>query len=150
MANPFEKYLTKEDLEHIHVVNYLKANAGDSLLWFHVPSEGKKSAFERYKHSIMGNKKGIPDFLIFYPRFKYSEQKKSVIEYLGLVIELKVAEYKRLVTKGKQAGKMIKTVGKLSDTQSEVLKQFKKSGYKAVCCYGADAAIEEIKEYFKK
>ncbi|MES2287622.1 MAG: VRR-NUC domain-containing protein [Bacteroidota bacterium] len=142
--------MTKEDLEHIQVVNWMHANAGSSLLWFHVPSEGKKSAFERYKHSIMGNKKGVPDFLILYPKLKLSLNNKPTIEYLGLVIELKVAEYNRLVTKGKKAGKTVKTIGKLSDEQGKVLEQFKKAGYKAVCCFGAQAAIKEIEEYFKK
>jgi hypothetical protein len=38
----------------------------------------------------------------------------------------------------------------LSDEQKEVLEQFRKSGYKAECCFGAPQAIKEIDEYFKK
>jgi hypothetical protein len=57
MPNPFEKYLTFEDKEHIRVVNYIKDKLPD-ILAFHVPNEGKKSAFERYKHSLMGALKG--------------------------------------------------------------------------------------------
>jgi hypothetical protein len=145
MANPFEKYLTFEDREHIRVVNYIKDKLPE-IVAFHIPNEGKKSAFERYKHSLMGALKGCPDFVFMYP--KYSDSYK--LEYFGLLIELKAQEHNRVVLKGKDAGKIVKTKGKLSDEQKDILKRLSEIGYKAVCCYGSDEAINVINDYFSE
>lgn len=145
MPNPFEKYLTFEDKEHIRVVNYIKDKLPD-ILAFHVPNEGKKSAFERYKHSLMGALKGCPDFVFICPKFKSIDSKD--VAYYGLLIELKAQEHKRIVIKGKDAGKIVKSKGKLSDEQKKVLDKANNIGFKAVCCFGADEAIEVINDYF--
>jgi hypothetical protein len=144
MANPFEKFLTFEDREHIRVVNYIKDKLSD-VICFHIPNEGKKSAFERYKHSLMGNLKGCPDFVFMFPKYK---KDTSIIEYYGLFIELKTPEHNRAILKGKDAGKIVKSKGKLSESQKEVLSKLDKMGYKAVCCFGSDEAIKVINEYF--
>jgi hypothetical protein len=150
--NPFEKWLSYEDKEHIKVVNWLKENL-PNVIAFHVPNEGKKSAFERYRASIMGLLKGCPDFIILHP--KHSELKKDEkgngykeLIYNGLMIELKAPEHERVVKKGAKIGKIVKSKGKLSPEQAEVLERLKRLKYKAICCFGADESIKEIKEYF--
>jgi VRR-NUC domain len=147
MANPFEKFLSAEDREHIRVVNYIKDKLPE-VMAFHVPAEGNKSAFERYKHNLFGNLKGIPDFVFLHPKYKSNESKEIV--YLGLFIELKAPEHKRIVMKGKEAGKIVKSKGKLSDDQKEILDKLNQMGYKAVCCFGAEESIKVIDEYFKE
>jgi hypothetical protein len=150
--NPFEKWLTYEDKEHVKVVNWLKENL-PNIIAFHVPNEGKKSAFERYKASIMGILKGCPDFIILHP--KHSEPKKDEfgnvykeLQYNGLMIELKAPEHERVVKKGKNIGKITISKGKLSEEQKDLLKRLNKIKYKAECCFGAEEAIKEIKNYF--
>ena len=145
MANPFEKYLTFEDREHIRVANYIKDKLPD-IVAFHVPNEGKKSAFERYKYSLMGALKGCPDFVLLCPKFKSIDSKEIV--YNGLLIELKAQEHNRIVLKGKDAGKIKKTKGKLSDEQKIILNKLTDIGYLAVCCYGSEEAISIIDNYF--
>ena len=148
----FESYLTYEDKEHIKVVNFMKAKYPD-VICFHVPNEGKKSAFERYKHSLMGALKGCPDFVILHP--KYSEIKKEgerpykELLYHGMLIELKAPEHNRIVQKGKDAGKTVKTKGKLSPEQAILLERLNKVKYKGVCCFGYDSAKSVIEEYLK-
>jgi hypothetical protein len=146
MANPFDKFLSIEDAEHIRVVNYIKDKLPE-VIAFHIPNEGKKSAFERYKHSLMGAMKGCPDFIFLHPKY-VSNTSKEVI-YHGLGIELKAQEHKKIVMKGNDAGKLVKRKGKLSDEQAEVIKKMNERGFKAVCCFGADEAISVIDEYFK-
>lgn len=145
MPNPFEKYLTFEDREHIRVVNYIKDKLPE-IIAFHIPNESKKSAFERYKHSLMGALKGCPDFVFMYPKYK---KDTSIIEFYGLFIELKAQEHNRVVMKGENAGKLVKTKGKLSNEQKDVIDRLSQIGYKAVCCFGSDDAINIIDEYFK-
>jgi hypothetical protein len=146
MTNPYYKYLSVEDLEHIKVVNYIKDKIPE-VIAFHVPNEGKKSSFERYKHSIMGNVKGLPDFVFLHPKF--ISYNKSEAIYHGLLIELKAPLHERTVMKGKKVGKVVKSVGKLSDEQADLIKKLNVFGFKAVCCFGADEAIKVIDEYFK-
>ena len=144
--NNFSKFLTFEDNEHIRVVNYIKDKLPD-ILAFHIPSEGKKSPYERYKHSIMGNLKGLPDFVFLSPKY-VSNSSKEII-YNGLFIELKAQEHNRIVLKGAKAGKVVKAKGKLSDEQKVVIEKLNEIGYKAVCCFGSDEAIAIIDDYFK-
>lgn len=146
MSNPFAKYLTVEDREHIRVVNYIKDKIPE-VIAFHVPAESQKSAFERYKYSIMGNVKGLPDFVFLHPKFTSYYTSQAI--YHGLLIELKAPEHKRVVMKGKNAGKVVKSVGKLSDEQADLINKLNVFGFKAVCCFGADEAIKVIDEYFK-
>jgi hypothetical protein len=101
----------------------------------------------------MGILKGCPDFIMLYP--KHSEPKKDDLGnvykeliYNGLMIELKAPEHNRIVKKGKDAGKIVKSKGKLSPEQSVILDKLNKVKYRAVCCFGADEAIKEIKDYF--
>jgi hypothetical protein len=145
MANPFQKFLTVEDAEHIRVVNHIKDKL-PGVVAFHVPNEGKKSAFERYKHSLMGALRGCPDFVFLWPKPKSRESKE--ILYSGLLIELKAPEHKRVVLRGKQAGQIKKTKGKLSEEQNIILSRLNDAGYLAKCCFGAEEAIKTIDDYF--
>lgn len=152
--NPFSKYLTVEDTEHIRVVDWIKKNL-PNVIAFHVPNEGRKTTFERYKASLMGILKGCPDFIILHP--KHTEPKKDEsgnvykeLLYNGLMIELKAPEHNRIVKKGKFEGKIVKSKGKLSPEQEEILKKLNGLKYRAVCCFGADEAIKELSAYFKK
>ena len=144
--NPFAKFLSVEDIHHIKVVNYIKDKLPE-VIAFHVPAEGKKSAFERYKHSLFGNLKGLPDFVFLHPKF-LSYYSKEVV-YHGLLLELKAPLHNRIVKKGKDAGKVVKSIGKLSDEQADLIKRLNVFGFKAVCCFGADEAIAVIDAYFK-
>ena len=129
MPNPFDKFITFEDREHIRVVNYIKDKLPD-VVAFHIPNESKKSAFERYKHSLMGALKGCPDFAFMFPKYKSIDSKE--ILYNGLFIELKAPEHNRVVLKGDNAGKIVKTKGKLSPEQKVVLDRLNSIGYQAV------------------
>ena len=149
----FYKWLTVEDLEHIKVVNWVKENL-PNIICFHVPNEGKKSPFERFKASLMGLLKGCPDFIILSP--KHSEPKKDSagnlykeLIYNGLMIELKAPEHNRVVKKGLNEGKVVKSKGKPTKEQLEVLDRLQKLKYRAVVSYGSEEAINEIKEYFQ-
>ena len=151
--NPFERYLTFEDREHIAVVNHLKSKHPD-IVSIHVPNEGRKSAFERYKHSVMGALKGAPDFVILEPKTVKKTDSSGVVylelQYYGLLIELKAQEHNRVVLKGKFAGKVVKTKGKVSPEQLDVLNRLTAKKYRAVACFGAEEAIKEIDNYLKK
>jgi hypothetical protein len=150
--NPFEKWLTKEDLIHIEVVNFLKDKL-PNVIYTHVPSAGRKTPFERWKYSLLGVRKGIADIIIFHPKYteNKTDEKGNVyreLQYVGLLIELKVPEHQRIVQKGAKAGKTVKSKGKLSPEQVELLERLNKLKYRAIACFGADSAIQEIKEYF--
>ncbi len=149
--NNFFKFLGVEDLEHIKVVNFLKANYPD-VVWFHPPNEGERSSFQKYKMSLMGALRGISDFVIAHPKVKDFNENGRVVRqiiYCGLFIELKAHEHNRIVQKGKQAGKTVKAIGKASKEQLEVIDRLNKVGYKACVCYGAQEVINIINDYFR-
>lgn len=77
--NPYQKYLGKEDVLQNSVMNYIKLQYPKALV-IHVPNEGKRTPFERYKFKFLGGVSGVPDILIFNKNLKYC----------GLAIELKV------------------------------------------------------------
>lgn len=148
--NPYFKYLGHEDKLHAELVEFINKEYPD-VIYTHIPAEGKKSNFERYKHSIMGTKKGICDFIFLKPKYKYKiigDNKQKILEYCGLAIELKVPLHNRVVLKGKQAGKIVKSVGKLSPEQKEVIEQLNKEKYLAVYCFGLEEAKKVIVNYF--
>ena len=71
--------MTKEDVMQNAIMTFLKLQYPD-ILAIHVPNEGKRSPFERYKFKFLGGVAGVPDILIFKKNDSYS----------GLAIELKV------------------------------------------------------------
>ncbi len=152
MTNPYSKFLSCEDTHHVEVVNYLKANY-PNIIAFHVPNEGKKSSFERYKSSIMGCVKGISDFVIAYPKYKkciVGGKEYVELDYHALFLELKAPQHNRIVKKGKLAGKTVKAIGKASPEQIAITEKLNKLRYKAVIVFGAEEAIKVINEYLSK
>ena len=89
----------------------------------HIANEGKRSARYGAELKRLGMRKGFPD--LFIP--------KVCKDFHGLFIELK-----RDIT-CKPTKEQLHWISKLNG-----------EGYYATVCYGADAAIREIKKYFKE
>ncbi|KHS84690.1 hypothetical protein RC84_08460 [Pectobacterium carotovorum subsp. carotovorum] len=92
-------------------------NIGDYLL--HIPNEGKRGPKAARDAKRLGVRAGVPDLFLALPRGKYT----------GLWIEMKA--------KG----------GKLSAQQEVWLKRLEDAGYRAVCCFGFEQAVEHIADY---
>lgn len=86
----------------------------------HIPNEGKRTPFERYKFSILGGVSGMPDIMIFDPRGNYS----------GLALELKAG------------------YNKPTENQKNVLKQLKNRSWDVYWSNNFDQCKEIIDNYF--
>lgn len=86
----------------------------------HIPNEGKRSAAYGARMKRLGLAKGFPD--LFIPL--------ALSGFHGLMIELK-----RNRTK------------KATSAQKDWITYLNAQGYRAAVCYGAEEAIEEIKNY---
>lgn len=86
----------------------------------HIPNEGKRSAAYAAQMKRMGLAKGFPDLFIPVARSGFH----------GLFIELK-----------RDRG------SKPTAEQKAWIEYLNRAGYRAAVCHGADAAIEEIKNY---
>lgn len=86
----------------------------------HIPNEGKRSAAYAAQMKRMGLAKGFPDLFIPVARSGFH----------GLFIELK-----------RDRG------SKPTAEQKSWIEYLNRAGYRAAVCHGADAAIEEIKNY---
>ena len=64
MANPYERYLGKEDHLQHQVINWLKYKY-PKVRYHHSPNEGKRSKFEQFKYKFLGSDSGFPDLIIF-------------------------------------------------------------------------------------
>jgi hypothetical protein len=118
--NPFEKYLSKEDRLQNTVMHYLKLKYPFALS-IHVPNEGKRSPFERYKFKYLGGMSGVPDVLVF-------SQNASKC---GLAIELKVG------------------YNKPTENQKKLLEALILANWEAHWVNNLDDAIKLIDNYFK-
>lgn len=78
MANPYYKYLGKEDKLQHSVMKYLSIQH-PTALFTHIPNEGKRTKFEQFKLKYLGTKAGVPDVMVFTPN-QFNN---------GLAIELK-------------------------------------------------------------
>lgn len=87
----------------------------------HIPNEGKRSAAYGARMKRLGLAKGFPDLFITL----------ALSGFHGLFIELKRDRTKRPTKE-----------------QREWIEYLNAEGYRAVVCYGAEEAIEEIKKYF--
>jgi hypothetical protein len=116
--NPFAKYLTKEDQLQNSVMSYIKMQY-PGVFAIHVPNEGKRSPFERYKFKYLGGTAGVPDILIFQAKTNYS----------GLAIELKVG------------------YNKPTENQLNCLERLKNASWDAQWCNTFDAAKNIIDNY---
>ena len=127
--NPFNTYLTKEQIEHKQICQWL-AIQYPNLLWWHTPNESKKTPFERFLFSVMGGKKGVSDFIIIEPRGMYS----------GLAIELKA-----------KGTKVFKKNGECYYPEQHIfLKKMQEKGFFATFAIGFDSAKNIIENYLKK
>ena len=116
--NPFDKYLTKEDKLQNSIMNYIKLKY-PSILAAHIPNEGKRTPFERYKLKYLGVVAGMPDIMIFHKNSKYC----------GLAIELKVG------------------YNKPTENQLSCLKRLKRANWRAEWSNDLDAVMILIDNY---
>lgn len=93
----FFKSLSPEDNFQIKVANHIRAYY-PKLWWLHIPNEARRSAWERYRMSLMGIKKGAPDIMIIRHRLNYDLIEPNYsqdYEFSGLALELKWAKNKQ-------------------------------------------------------
>lgn len=131
--NPFYKYLTAEDREHVEFIEYCR-NTYPGLIIVHTPSEGKRTPFERYKAALMGLTIGIPDFLIICAQQPFS----------GLAIELK-ATGKKIYLKDGKTLIADETIRK----QNEMLKRLRDQDWFAAFAIGIDEAKYIFNNYMQ-
>ncbi len=110
--------LTTEDDEQITVIQYCELK---HIIAIHIPNESKRSVAYGAKMKRMGLRKGFPD--IFIPTARK--------DFHGLFIELKRDRKSRV-----------------NPEQTAWITYLNKQGYKAMICYGATEAINEIEKYF--
>lgn len=84
-----------------------------------VPNAGKRSKLAGYRMSKQGLKSGVPDICLPVPKHHWA----------GLYIELKVGR------------------NKTSENQNEWIDKLRKYGHKVEVCYGAESAINALKQY---
>lgn len=112
-----------EDQEQItvmswaHHVKYGNGRLSDYLI--HIPNGGSRNVIEAAKFKKMGVKAGVPDLQLLIPN--------GLIH--GLWIELK------------------SKAGKLQPSQRLMMQRLEEQGYLCKVCFGADEAIQEIKNY---
>ena len=128
-TNPFRKYLTPEQVDHAHLVDWLRWQKPHAC-WHHTVNEGKRTPFERYLWSIMGGKSSVSDFLFFDPRGGY----------VGLAVELK-AEGEPIYRKD---GKILAD----KRDQEKFLKDLEIRGWKTTFASGFNEAKKIIEEYY--
>lgn len=119
--NPYEKYLSKEDRLQNAVMRYMAAQYPD-ILCIHVPNEGRRSPFERFKFKYLGGVSGVPDVLIFHQN----------ANKCGLAIELKVG------------------YNKPTENQKNVLERLKNANWAACWVNTLDDAVKTINEYINE
>lgn len=90
-------------------------------LLYHIPNGGSRHIAEAAQLKRQGVKSGVPDLCLPVPRGSYA----------GLYIELK-------------AGK-----NKPTDAQRKWLEQLTQQGYRAITCWGWEAARDEIMRYLE-
>jgi len=103
--NPFYKYLGPEDHLQMQCMKYCSMQYPNVLV-VHVPNEGRRTPFERYRAKILGITAGIPDILVF----------RASGRYYGLAVEVK-------------AGKNTAT-----PAQRHILSRLKQEGWQTSVC----------------
>lgn len=120
MPNHYHKYLGPEDKLQNAVMQYLAAQYPE-VLAAHIPNEGKRTPFERFKFKYLGGKAGIPDVMVFRPSG----------DFVGLAIELK-------------AGR-----NKPTEAQLKWLEELGKNSWSAHCLNSFEGCKDVIDKYFK-
>ena len=99
-------------------MNYI-SSVHPKIFAIHVPNEGKRSPFERYKFKYLGGVSGVPDILIFHQNdFK-----------AGLAIELKAG------------------YNKPTDNQKKCLKRLENANWEAFWSNSFDEVVNRIEKY---
>jgi hypothetical protein len=119
MAKGFHKYLGNEDKLQHQVMNFIHLQYPDALC-AHVPNEGRRTPFERFKFKYLGGKSGIPDVLIFDCNDNFN----------GLAIELKAGN------------------NKATRNQVEWLDRLNAKGWATYCLNDYKNVVDVIKKYF--
>lgn len=132
MANPFERYLGKEDILQRQVIEYLELKYKVTPIC--MGTEGKKSPFERFKFKWMGGQSGVSDLFIPVPTGFFS----------GLFIELKKEDAKIW----KKDGSLYATNKEHHQKQIDFINKMSERGYMASMCIGFDSAKQVIDNYF--
>ena len=102
------------------------------LRWmFAIPNGGKRSKMEAARLKRQGVKAGVSD--IFLPLPTESTEELSDTGYNGLFIEMK--------------RRKVDGPSRPTPKQKEFHVAMTRQGYKCVVCYGAEEAIQAIKEY---
>lgn len=112
------QFLTTEDNEQEAVIEYCELK---HIVAVHIPNESKRSIAYGAKMKRIGLRKGFPDIFIQTARK----------DLHGLMIELKRDKKSRV-----------------SPEQLAWITYLNEQGYKAMVCYGANEAINEIERYF--
>lgn len=117
----FKKYLGEEDKLQRSVVEYLKWEYPEAI-FTHVPNEGRRTPFERFKFKHLGSKAGVPDLMIF----------NTNCDFNGLAIELKVGR------------------NKPTESQIQWLEWLKQCGWETYVLYNFDDVKSVLDLYFFK
>lgn len=124
-ANEYKKIAApSEDEEQSTIMDYCRAMSGkypELEMMYHIPNEGKRGRYYATVQKRIGLKAGVPDLCLPISRKGFH----------GLYIEVKAID------------------GRTSPKQQEWIDKLNEQGYKAVVCYGADAAIEVIADYLQ-
>ena len=116
-----------EDTLTIHVAHFLRFQY-PNILFTHIANERKTSSKHGGKLKRMGLRAGMPDLMIFRPKFKANGN----MMYCGIAIELKVGR------------------NKPTDLQKECLQALEEAGWLTGVCYSLDEVQELTKSYFGK
>lgn len=111
-----------EATEQEIVINWCEYNSPrhpELKLIYHVPNGGSRNQLEAVNLKRQGVKAGVPDLNL----------PVALNGFHGLYIEMKFGK------------------NKTTEKQNWWLEQLEKQGYKTAVCYGADEAIDTIKEY---
>ena len=121
MANPYDKYLGNEDKLQRQVIQWVNLQYPQAFI-VHIPNEGRRSNFERYKFKQLGGVSGMPDLMIFNPNKKRN----------GLAIELKAG------------------TNKPTENQLECLKKLQQMDWEAFWSNDFTYIQERINSYFQE
>lgn len=135
-----------EGTAQTHLFRFYSHVAGQvpEVQWaFHVPNGGHRHVAVAAQMKAQGTKRGVPDILIPLPSAVPMDGRSQALyekvngitahtHYCGLAIELKVGKNKQ------------------SDEQVKWQARFQQSGWRAVVCYGWEAAAKETLVYFGK
>lgn len=132
MAKKSNLYPTEDD-EQMVLAEYLDHRFG-YYGWIHVPNQRWAKVQYIRKLSKMGVKKGFPDILIFESVLSYPVEESNMVEFSnGVALELK-----------RQRG----AKPTIKEEQRDWAEHLKLCGWITVIAYGAQDAINKIKEVY--